>query len=313
MKSLLSIPRILVALFLSNATVHPSLAITYTNIDFPAGMNTQATDIESNNIVGFYSDGATYHGFLYNGTNYTSLDAPLATGGTFPRGISRGRIIGSYSDSVGNHGFLYNGSDYISFDHPLAATNRTAAGENGTFATGIDGSNIVGYYRDSFGKRHGFLYDGSIFTTLSYPSAFETSPSGIDGTNVVGWYLDSATVFHGFLYNGTTYTTLDVGFRTFPYGIDGNNIVGGYYVSLNGGNHGFLYDGTTYTILDDPSAKPEGTYAAIGIDGSNMVGTYYDTSGNLHGFLATVPEPPTLLMTLTGLLAFWRRRRPRRS
>jgi hypothetical protein len=315
MKLSLFVSRIAFALFLTNAAAHSSRAITYTTIDFPAANNTEATGIEGNIIVGaYYNDlnPASVHGFLYNGTSYTTLNAPLATAGTIPRGISAGRIVGSYSDAAGSHGFLYNGTTYTSFDDPLALPNQI--GENGTYPTGIDGNNIVGYYGNSFGRRHGFLYNGSAFTPLDFPSALETSPSAIDGANVVGWYMDSTSVFHGFLFNGTTYTTLQGDFQTtFPYGIDGNNIVGGYSVSLNGGNHGFLYDGSTYTTLDDPSAKLEGTYAAMGIDGSHLVGTYYDASNNLHGFLATVPEPPTHWMSLTGLLGLAWHRRARRG
>jgi PEP-CTERM motif-containing protein len=293
--------RVALAFILTSVTAHSSLAITYTNIDYPGANNTQATGIEGNSIVGtYYNDlsPASVHGFLYNGTTYTTLDAPLATAGTYPRSISGGKIAGSYNDAAGSHGFLYNGATYTTFDNPLAVPNQL--GENGTYPTGIDGNNIVGYYGDSFGKRHGFLYNGSSFTPLAFPAALETSPSAIDGTNVVGWYLDSSSAFHGFLYDGTTYTTLDDpnALRTFAYGIDGNNIVGGYNVSLNGGSHGFLYNGTTYTTLDDLSAKPEGTYAAMGIDGSRIVGTYYDASNNLHGFLATVPEPATFTLAM---------------
>ena len=57
---------------------------------------------------------------------------------------------------------------------------------------------MVGSYTDSGGTDHGFLYDGSNWTTLDYPSATGTSLTGIDGNNMVGWYEDSSGE-HGFM------------------------------------------------------------------------------------------------------------------
>ena len=60
-----------------------------------------------------------------------------------------------------------------------------------------------------------------------------------------------------------------------------------------------------YTTLDVPGATD--TFL-IGIDGSNIVG-YYEEDGNVHGFLATIPEPTTLSLLAVGLLMACRRRR----
>ena len=61
-----------------------------------------------------------------------------------------------------------------------------------------------------------------------------------------------------------------------------------------------------YTTLDVPGAS---TTWATGIDGSNIVGWYSDANGNVHGFLATIPEPTTLSLLAVGLLMACRRRR----
>src|SRR5206468_2091599 len=85
-------------------------------------------------IVGFYVNASGNHGFLYNpnGGTYTTLDDPLATGGTVAYGINAtGQIVGFYVNASGNHGFLYNphGGTYTTLDDPLAtlatATNGT--------------------------------------------------------------------------------------------------------------------------------------------------------------------------------------------
>jgi hypothetical protein len=49
-----------------------------------------------------------FHGFLYSGGSYTSIDVPGATGkgGTQAFGINdAGQIVGTYSDSSGSHGW----------------------------------------------------------------------------------------------------------------------------------------------------------------------------------------------------------------
>jgi probable HAF family extracellular repeat protein len=85
---------------------------------------------DSGQIVGYYVDSNPfYHGFLYSGGTYTTLDDPSArnTGGTFAEGINAsGQTVGYYGGSVGNHGFLYSGGTYTTLDDP-SATQGTYA------------------------------------------------------------------------------------------------------------------------------------------------------------------------------------------
>src|SRR5205085_10218971 len=79
-----------------------------------------------------------------------------------------------------------------------------------TIATGVSGTTVVGYYDDNANLAHGFIYDGSTFTTLDHPlGAKGTFPSGVSGNSIVGWYRDATNARHGFLYNGSAFTTLD--------------------------------------------------------------------------------------------------------
>ena len=57
----------------------------------------------------------------------------------------------------------------------------------GTFSRGIDGSNIVGCYWGADVYWHGFLYNGSSWTTLDMPGAKGTYAYGIDGSKIVGY------------------------------------------------------------------------------------------------------------------------------
>ncbi len=186
----------------------------YTPLNDPLAGNdstldgTIATGISGNNIIGYYRDSAgETHGFLYNGSVYTPLDDPLAGNnhsylfqGTYALGISGNNIVGEYVDSSDlYHGFLYNKStgSFTTLDDPLAI------GSWGTGAFGMSGNIIAGTYYVSLGGDesvvHGFLYDGSTYTTIDDPNAlYGTYIQGISGNTVVGWYVDGSGD-HGFV------------------------------------------------------------------------------------------------------------------
>src|SRR5208283_1634209 len=67
---------------------------------------------------------------------------------------------------------------YQTLDDPLAVYL--------TYANGISGDKIVGWYRDSSGGYHGFLYNGSEYTTLDDPNAVTQTRGGYGGTFVNG-------------------------------------------------------------------------------------------------------------------------------
>jgi probable HAF family extracellular repeat protein len=62
---------------------------------------------------------------------------------------------------------------YTNIDDPL--------GPGSTVAQGINNQGqIVGHYLDSTNRVHGFLYNGSQYTTVDDPSAFNTDPFSIN-------------------------------------------------------------------------------------------------------------------------------------
>ena len=82
-------------------------------------------------------------------------------------------------------------------------------GTDDTGAYGIDGGNIVGIYDWDDLSAHGFLYDGTTWTSLDYPGADRTYASDIDGNNIVGYYYEGS-VRHGFLYEVPEPATLSL-------------------------------------------------------------------------------------------------------
>jgi len=146
---------------------------------------TVATGISGNAIVGWYTEGADDHGFLYKDGNYTTLDYPNA-------GVFDNRPC----LPPGGYDLLVYESQFETY--------------GGTFGSSISGENIVGWYHDTNGATHNFLYNGTTYTTLDDPKGIgATWAQGINGSNIVGWYYDTNNEVHGFLYNRNTYTTLD--------------------------------------------------------------------------------------------------------
>lgn len=91
----------LAALMAAGAAGHAQY--TFTTLDCPLGAGgSEAQGIEGTNLVGAFGDGTTVHGFLYNGSTWTTLDDPLAgfgsNQGTWAEGISGANVVGAYAN-----------------------------------------------------------------------------------------------------------------------------------------------------------------------------------------------------------------------
>src|SRR5439155_812083 len=140
---------------------------TFTTIDVPGALRTQALGMTQARIVGFYRDTSRVRRGYVLGPDgkFVTFDAPGAgTGpgqGTFPEAINVvGMVSGNYVDSNNvNHGFLRAADGTITtFDVPQAA-GTIPAGSNPSGAT-------TGQYFDSNFVSHGFVRaaDGTIVT-----------------------------------------------------------------------------------------------------------------------------------------------------
>jgi hypothetical protein len=101
-------------------------------------------------------------------------------------------------------------------------------------------------------NRRGFLYNGSMFTTLD----------------------DPATPLGGGSNGGTV-----------ALGVSGGTTVG-FYTGPQGSPLGFVYDGTNWKTIMDPVESQnsfQGT-TVTGISGNLIVGYYGDASSDSHGF-----------------------------
>jgi len=173
--------------------------LTTIDVPFSGSVGTQLNAINNSGvIVGTWVDDAfTAHGFVYQNGNFAHLDYPGALD-TFPSGISaRGEIVGNWDtdQSTIGHGFLIYRGQFVSIDVPDAAADSTAA--NGVNERG----QIVGIYADADGNSHGFLTDGSTFTTLDCPGGFRTSPWAINAAGQIAGICDVPGQRRGFIAN----------------------------------------------------------------------------------------------------------------
>ena len=152
------------------------------------------------------------------------------------------------------------------------------------------------------------MYDGFTYTTLNAPLGINgTYINGINASGqIVGYYQD-AIAYHGFSYKNGTWATIDdpLGVNgTKATGVDGNGNIVGYYYDANLTVHGFIYDGSSYSTLDAPNAHST-AIEGISFDGV-IVGVYADNINQFQiGFIATVPEPSSLLSIPMGFTAIF--------
>lgn len=186
--------------------------------------------------VGYYLDNSTVphiHGFILQGTSFTTLNHPNAAN-TWLLGINQlGAMAGSFSASATTKGFLDTNGTYKTIAYS-GATNTTAHGVN-------DNGIVVGSYSSSL-VNHGFIWRSGTFTTVDYPlSKYGTVLTGINNSSlIVGNHISADKIF-GFLYvnsafknivySGASYTTAG--------GVNNNGVISGQIVLTNGTSLGY--------------------------------------------------------------------------
>jgi MBG domain len=281
---------------------------TYTAFDPADSTGTQVNGLSADNVVGSYTDSTTEHGFLYNvDTNTDTVIDPPGSSLTVATAISGTRVVGWFIDAGGQHGFLYDNS---TGNYTVLDPTNSSPSNNTTTATAVSSNGVVGYFQSTIdGATHGFLFDGTNYTTIDPSGSQLTQATGISGNNVVGIYVNGEQQ-HGFVYNiaSTAYvsaidppTSLTNNAFTTVTGVSGNNMAGYFQ---NSAEHGFLYetDNATFTSPLDPPLSVD--TEIDGVSGDNVVGTYQDSGGAHHGFLAGVNKTTTPV-TLGTLFTVW--------
>jgi hypothetical protein len=139
--------------------------------------------------------------------------------------------INSGGNGLGLNWF-WNGRDYSFFTVPGSEVN-------GASVSGLnDRDQISGYYVDSTGTPHGFIKDGTNYTTLDVPGAMYTIGGAINNEGVVtGLYVNPDNSHHGFIWSKGQFTTVDANvpgtIGTEWIGLNDNGDLAGIYFDTN--------------------------------------------------------------------------------
>ena len=149
-------------------------------------------------VVGIYDDNSGFHGFLYSGGTYTTLNVP---GGADTRPVSindSGQVVGRYTpngQNNGDQGFVYSNGTYTTLTFPGAiSTDPSSINAKGQ---------VVGWYNLANGTSHGFLYSDGIYTTIDLPGGIGTTADSINNSGQIVGYSFANGTEHGFLATQT--------------------------------------------------------------------------------------------------------------
>jgi hypothetical protein len=175
---------------LSNVDPLAGTPITVASVYVPNSLVTYALGLnDAGNVVGIYFDGQQReHGFLLQGTTYTSIDFPGAVATEALGTNKHGDIVGDYTDTAGTvHGFVLMEGHFRGIDAPFAS---------GLTINAINDSRIVaGTYssRSTTASFSGPLWDLQPFSfpqvspllVSSYPVTFATYANGINNSQEI--------------------------------------------------------------------------------------------------------------------------------
>lgn len=270
----------------------PSSAYVFQTIDFPGSDATTVSSIDGNKIAGGYMLGGVEHGFIYDGTTYTTFDFPGFNSSV--NAIDGDRVAGHYWDGNRSSGYVYDEGQFVVIDPPM-----TSDLYNGSGVAGMPGQYLVGSYMDEHAKVHGYVFDGQNYTPLDhlFSDGSQHSADNISGSRIVG-YNDGV----GYLHDGVAVTEIDVpgSVQTLPTGVSSSHVVGYYFVPFSSAN-GFIFDGSKYTTISVPSEMGRGT-ALRDISGNKVVGQYLNDEDNIVVLFVTIPEPSTVVQLATAVI-----------
>jgi probable HAF family extracellular repeat protein len=262
---------------------------------------------DQGDVVGLYytpSSNRNYTGFVLSNGVYTTISySPSSYIATTVSGISNaGSMVGFYQPPFfGPFSFEVIGGKIIDLPVPVPGSLSTQASGINSLGQVVGTYDGPGYY-----PCHGFLLNGSTYTTIDYPSVGggDTMVGGINDKGDIVYVYISYMIYCGLVLSGGRYTTFSFSdsFETYVTGINQSGQIVGYYADNTAGNdHGFLYQDGRFTAIDYPGAL--GT-AVRGInDRGEIVGSYYGADGTLYAFTAApaVPEPVSAILLASGL------------
>jgi hypothetical protein len=105
----------------SHAFYSPHAFTSFTTLTQPGWTSSTAQDISDNNIVGSYTDSLGTHGFIYDGSQYITIDHPDADHlGTVLTHVSGDNLIGRYWDGRRDYEYFLYRPDVAAVPEPAS-------------------------------------------------------------------------------------------------------------------------------------------------------------------------------------------------
>jgi uncharacterized membrane protein len=259
---------------------------TYTQIDYPGAVQTEAYGIDTaGDIVGAYSDSNNnVHGFLLSGGVFTALDVPGATD-TAATGINdMGQIVGS----TDTDSFLYDVATQVFTQFSSSFANSS------TFAYAINNAGtIVGVIavNHTNGPIYGFELKGTKYAIVAFPKTQvnATNLSSINNSGEIIGQAVAGVIQKSFSYVQHKFTIIVVpGLSDAQASAlnDEGAIVGGY-TNTSSSLVGFVYQNGSVQQVEFPGANL--TYALSINNAGKVAGFFFDSTNLVHGFTWTPP------------------------
>lgn len=177
----------------------------------------------------------------------------------------------------------------VGFLHAPDGSTKIFAAPNSrmTFIEGRNGLGVnAGFYLDNAGipHLHGFVLQGTQFTTVNHPTAVNTWLFGINQLGTLAGAFSTSSAMKGFLDTNGAYKTIAYSgaLNTTARAVNDNGVVVGSY-SSSLVNHGFIWQSGHFITVDYPLSK----YGTVltGINNSGLIVGNHISAEKSFGFL----------------------------
>ena len=288
---------------------------TFTTFSHPDSSTlTNAYDINNDGVVvGYYQDSSRKTcAFSYQDGVFTDTTYPGDYENNNHSINNNGQIAGYYYEPGPKtspfHSYVYDQSSGFNIQQYPEAVKEAIHGIN-------DNGDTVGWAWMESGFLSYSCLNGT-FQELCSSNGDMIYAEAINNQSVIVGGSSLSGSMRGFINDNGNYTYLehpDADGYTLINGInDAGQLVGMYRTGSDWSSweyHGFIYEDGTFLEISVPGLNNSNTICHGINEYGDIVGTYRNDQGQTCGFIATIPEPATVLLLSSGMLCLINRRK----